>query len=144
MVETLTRLIVVPVIKDETGRVLLCKMPEDRGVFPGQWGLAGGGVEAGERIHDALRREVMEELGVSITEYRPLFFKDGLHEKTFPNGERRPIYMVFLIFECSVAGGETIRLSAEFCEHAWVDRKDLATYDLNSATRETFATLGLI
>src|SRR5215470_14313452 len=100
----ITRLIVVPVIKDESGRVLLCKMPEDRGVFPGQWGLAGGGVEPGERIHDALRREVMEELGVSIISYRPAFFKDGLHEKTFPNGERRPIYMVFLIFECCVGG----------------------------------------
>src|SRR5215471_11384309 len=118
-------------------------MPADRGVFPGQWGLAGGGVEPGERIHDALRREVMEELGVSIISYRPAFFKDGLHEKTFPNGERRPIYMVFLIFECCV-GGETVRLNAEFSEYAWVDRKDLATYDLNSATRETFATLGLI
>ena len=39
------RLIVVPVIRDAQGRLLLCKMAGDRGVFPGQWGLPGGGVD---------------------------------------------------------------------------------------------------
>ncbi|MDI5349372.1 NUDIX domain-containing protein, partial [Salmonella enterica subsp. enterica serovar Kentucky] len=40
---------------------LLCKMADNRGVFPGQWALSGGGVEPGERIEEALRREVREE-----------------------------------------------------------------------------------
>jgi nucleoside triphosphatase len=83
------RLVVVPIIKDERHRLLLCKMPPDRGVFPGQWGLPGGGLEPGECIDEALAREVSEELGVSILEARPLFFKDRLHEKTFPDGGRR-------------------------------------------------------
>jgi nucleoside triphosphatase len=59
--DTQTRLVVVPVIKDERQRVLLCKMPPDRGVFPGKWGLPGGGVEPGERIDEALAREVAED-----------------------------------------------------------------------------------
>lgn len=143
-IETSTRLIVVPIIRDERQRVLLCKMPPDRGVFPGQWGLAGGGVEPGERIHEALAREVYEELGVSIIEAKPLFFKDGLHEKTFSDGSRRQIYMVFLLFECRVAASQPISLNAEFCEYAWVEPALLASYDLNSATRDTFQSLGLL
>src|SRR5882724_4472138 len=95
-----TRLIVVPIIKDENGSVLLCKMPPDRGVFPGQWGLPGGGVEPGERIDEALKREVFEELGVSLLTATPLFFKDGLHEKTFAGEGKRLIYMIFLLYEC--------------------------------------------
>lgn len=80
---TVTRLIVVPVIKDEAGRVLLCKMPEDRGVFPGQWGLPGGGVEPGERIGEALAREVSEELGVALLESKPPFLQRWSIRKDF-------------------------------------------------------------
>jgi nucleoside triphosphatase len=139
-----TRLIVVPIIKDEQDRLLLCRMPPDRGVFPGQWGLPGGGVEPGERIHEALAREIAEELGVSIAEAKPLFFKDGLHQKTFADGSKREIYMVFLIFECRLAANQSIRLNPEFCEFAWVEANLLASYDLNSATQDTFKRLGIL
>ena len=138
-----TRLVVVPIIRDEFERVLLCKMPPDRGVFPNQWGLPGGGIEAGERMNDALAREVREELGISIFEATPLFFKDGLHEKTFLDGSKRPIYMVFLLFECRVSSTESICLNAEFCEYAWVEPARLSSYELNSATQDTFQCLGL-
>lgn len=140
----LSRLIVVPIVRDAEGRVLLCRMPADRGVFPGQWGLPGGGVEPGERIEEALAREVQEELGASLSSVTPLFFRDGTHQKTFPGGERVPVYMVFLLFECRIEPGNPIRLNDEFCDHAWVDPSRLADYDLNSATRETFAALRLM
>lgn len=55
------RTIVCPLIQND-GAYLLCKMADDRGVFPGQWALSGGGVESGERIEEALRREIREEL----------------------------------------------------------------------------------
>lgn len=139
-----SRLIVVPVVRDDDGHVLLCRMPPDRGVFPGQWGLPGGGVEPGERIHDALVREVEEELGVAVVSARPLFFKDGTHEKTVPGEGRIALYMVFLLFDCRVDSTRPIRLNDEFCEFAWVEASRLGEYDLNSATRETFAEMGLI
>ena len=142
--DTQTRLVVVPIIKDEHDHVLLCKMPPDRGVFPNQWGLPGGGVEAGERMHEALAREVKEELGVSILEAKPLFFKDGLHEKSFPDGTKRTLYMVFLLFECRISSSEGICLNPEFCEYAWVEPARLSSYDLNSSTQDTFKCLGLV
>ena len=135
---------VVPVVRDDGGRVLLCRMPPDRGVFPGQWGLPGGGVEPGESIHEALAREVREELGVSVVSAKPLFFSDGTHEKARPGRDRTLLYMVFLLFDCRIDGRQPIRLNEEFCEFAWVEPSALAEFDMNSATRETLSTLGLL
>ena len=142
--DTKTRLVVVPILRDEQERILICRMPPDRGVFPDQWGLPGGGVESGERINEALAREIAEELGVTIREARPLFFKDGLHEKTFPDGSKRAIYMVFLLYECRISSNESIHLNPEFCDYAWVEPARLSSYDLNSATQDTFKSLGLL
>jgi hypothetical protein len=52
--------------------------------------------------------------------------------------------MVFLLFECRIPATETICLNDEFCEYAWVEPVRLSSYDLNSATRETFQFLGLM
>jgi nucleoside triphosphatase len=138
-----TRLVVVPVIRDKDGAVLLCKMPGDRGVYPGQWALPGGGVEPGERLVDALRREIREELGVELASARPLFFSDLEREKTLPGGERRLLYMVFLLFDCTVESS-SIQLNDEFTEYAWVPPEQLPGYDLNAATRKTFTAMGLL
>ncbi|WP_401740313.1 NUDIX domain-containing protein [Stenotrophomonas geniculata] len=59
------RVIVCPLIQNQ-GAYLLCRMPLDRGAFPGQWALSGGGLEPDERIHmiylifdcEALNRDV--------------------------------------------------------------------------------------
>jgi nucleoside triphosphatase len=138
-----TRLIVVPIIRNAEERILLCRMALDRGVFPGQWALPGGGVEPGESLLAALEREVREELGVRVVTAAPLFFKDGMFEKTFVDGTRRPIYMVFLLFDCRIAD-EVIRLNEEFVEYAWVTPAGLAAFDLNIATVDTFRRLGLL
>lgn len=49
-------------IVDDQGRVLLIR--EGYGYY--DWDLPGGGVEVGENLDEAIRREVREECGVSI------------------------------------------------------------------------------
>ena len=138
-----TRIIVVPVIRDAEDRILLCRMAADRGVFPGQWALPGGGIEPGESLLEALEREIREELGAKLVTAEPLFFKDGVFEKTFADGTRRPIYMVFLLFDCRISD-EPLRLNEEFIDSAWAAPADLGGFDLNVATVDTFRRLGLL
>ena len=114
------RTIVCPLIQND-GCYLLCKMADDRGVFPGQWALSGGGVEPGERIEEALRREVREELG------EQLVLSD----------------MIYLIFDC-VAANREVKINEEFQAFAWVKAEDLGSYDLNIATRKTLTLKGLL
>jgi nucleoside triphosphatase len=134
---------VVGIVRNPRGEYLLCRMPDDRGVFPGEWGLPGGGVEPGETLEQALRREIREELGLELRDVEPLFFSEATYPKLFTDGRRREIHMIFLLFECRAEPGE-IRLSAEFDAAVWASPEDLASYVLNAATVGTFCRLGLL
>lgn len=138
------RVIVCPVIQNE-GEYLLCKMAADRGVFPGQWALSGGGMETGESMETALRREIREELGeeLCITEIKPWAFRDDTRMKTYPDGTTEEIYMIYLIFDC-ISSNRKITFNDEFQDIAWVSPDALKNMDLNDATRITFTQKGLI
>lgn len=138
------RIIVCPVIQNN-GKFLLCKMASDRGVFPGQWALPGGGMEPGETMETALRREIMEELGeeLNITDIRPWAFRDDTRTKTYQDGTTEEIYMIYLIFDC-ISANRKITFNEEFQEITWVSPEKLKDMDLNEATRITFTQKGLI
>ena len=118
-------------------------MAPGRGVFPGQWALPGGGVEPGEAIDDALRREVREELGVEIATFAPLLFKDAVLDKTYPDGRTAALHMVFLVYRCSLASTEIV-FNEEFTEFKWHDRRDLEATELSSLTRATLVSAGFL
>jgi len=54
------------------GRILLCHRSPDRRWYPDVWDLPGGHVELGETPTEALKRELLEELGVSVHSRHPL------------------------------------------------------------------------
>ena len=58
--------LVVGALLVRDGRVLLAHRSTAKQWYPNVWDLVGGHVEAGETPVDALRREVQEELGVTI------------------------------------------------------------------------------
>lgn len=135
------RIIVVGLVWNNEGRLLLCKMASDRGVFPGQWGLPGGGIELDETMEDALRRELGEELGIEIDTIKPAFFKDGFHDKSLPGGAKKSTYMIFLVFNCRSKSNKII-LNKEFDEYLWAERDDIKSLDLNEETKDTLARIG--
>lgn len=63
--------IAVGVVRDAEGRILISERKADC-AYAGQWEFPGGKVESGESTVQALRRELHEELGISITATRPL------------------------------------------------------------------------
>ena len=58
--------VAVGVLIDAEGRFLLTSRPVGK-VYAGYWEFPGGKLEAGETVEQALRRELQEELGITIT-----------------------------------------------------------------------------
>ncbi len=57
--------VAVGILIDSAGQFLLTSRPEGK-VYAGYWEFPGGKLEAGEDVEQALRRELQEEIGVTI------------------------------------------------------------------------------
>jgi 8-oxo-dGTP diphosphatase len=57
--------VAVGVLLQADGQFLLTSRPEGK-VYAGYWEFPGGKLEAGESVEQALRRELQEELGITI------------------------------------------------------------------------------
>ncbi|MFN6993009.1 MAG: NUDIX domain-containing protein [Aquincola tertiaricarbonis] len=62
--------VAVGVLIDADGRFLLTSRPQGK-VYAGYWEFPGGKLEAGESVEQALRRELIEELGITIGPVHP-------------------------------------------------------------------------
>lgn len=62
--------VAVGVLIDAEGRFLLTSRPDGK-VYAGYWEFPGGKLEAGETVEQALRRELHEEIGITIGAVHP-------------------------------------------------------------------------
>ena len=69
--------VAVGVLIDPDGRFLITSRPNGK-VYADHWEFPGGKVEAGETVEQALRRELHEELGITIGPAQP--WKTALHD----------------------------------------------------------------
>jgi isopentenyldiphosphate isomerase len=57
---------------NDTGDLFLQKRSMTKDLLPGKWDTSvGGHIKPGEKVEDALRREVEEELGIKVFEFQP-------------------------------------------------------------------------
>ncbi len=63
--------VMAAVIRDHAGRILIARRP-DHAHQGGLWEFPGGKLEAGESRLAGLERELLEELGISVEQARPL------------------------------------------------------------------------
>lgn len=98
------------------GRVLLIKRTIEP--FVGKWVLPGGHVEYGEKVEDALRREVLEETGLKAREIELI--------GVYSDPDRDPRYhTVSCAYFVEMDGGGKVSLNREADEYKFFDFNNL-------------------
>jgi 8-oxo-dGTP diphosphatase len=109
-------------------RVLLVKRAHEP--LKGEWSVPGGAVDVGETLEDAIRREVLEETGLSI-EVGPVV--DVLDRIRYDPDGRVRFHYVLVDFVCRAVSG-TLQSASDAEEATWAARPDLARFGVADAT----------
>jgi len=117
------------ILRDTAGRVLISERLCD-GPYNGLWEFPGGKIGAGESAADALRRELAEEIGVTVTAAQP--FMDLHHE--YPD---RTVDLEFFL----VTGWEGEPVGLEGQGIRWVASSELRATELLPADKPVIERL---
>ncbi len=127
------------VIIDSAGKFLLVR---PHGYRKQDWTLAGGGVESGETVHQAMRREIAEELGVALegvleelpVANRFIYSEDYKAKRGLDHdGQYATMFLVRLPSDARI----TLQ-AEEIAEARWFDRNDAALAFPVKKQREIF------
>ncbi len=97
-------------------KVLMIKRAEDDAIHPGIWEFAGGKIEFGEALEDALMREIREEVDLTVTVDKLLY------AATFMTHEHRQV--VVLAYACAALDAG-VMLSFEHQDYLWADEAQM-------------------
>jgi 8-oxo-dGTP pyrophosphatase MutT (NUDIX family) len=139
------------IILSSDGKLLMGKKdPKKGGVFPNAWHIPGGGIDAGESVEDAARREGFEESGIDLSTATliPLpFIGHGESPKTLPTGEKVWCNMTFNRFEVRLdkpADEVVLHPTDDLVELRWFDAAELEEVEQIPGGREFFEQAGYI
>lgn len=107
------------IITDGNDNFLLQKRVDD-----GMWALHGGSIELNESAEDAMKREVKEELGLNITNYKLLNVYSGKeYYHIYPNKDE--VSCIDIVY-VSIYDGSSITLQeSEVSEVRWFNYHEL-------------------
>jgi 8-oxo-dGTP diphosphatase len=122
--------VVAAAIRDDRGRLLLQQALPGK-PHAGQWEFPGGKVESGEHPRFALRREVLEELGLTLAEsaMRPAGFADDSGAPA----------IVLILYECPLWEGDPRPLEGQ--AWGWFTAREAAELPLPAIDRALLAGL---
>jgi 8-oxo-dGTP pyrophosphatase MutT (NUDIX family) len=107
------------ILRDEKGRILLQLRADD-----GYWGLAGGVLEIGETWEKCVRRELLEETGLTAGDLQLVgIYTDPRYDIVYPNGDA--VQQFTVCFTGVVSGGEMRLDSAESVALQWFESDQL-------------------
>jgi 8-oxo-dGTP pyrophosphatase MutT (NUDIX family) len=111
---------VIAFIENPCGKILM----QQRRYPYGKWGLPGGLMELGESTQETLRREILEETGLSIGELKLFGVYSGKNYLCIAeNGDE--FYVVTTVYTTSDYCGEVSVADNESLSFEWVDIHNL-------------------
>jgi nucleoside triphosphatase len=96
----------------------------------GRYVVPGGHIELGERMEDALRREVMEETNLQIFGIKFLIFQEFIFDPVF----WKPGHYIFLDFTC-ITDSTDVVLNEEAQSYIWIHPQLALNLPLDPYTR---------
>lgn len=115
------------------GRVLLVRHEKEGRSY---WLLPGGGVEEGEQLEDAVRREFAEECGLTPTVvHGPIALAETIPPLETAGG-RHILHMIFAIDTMPHEVEQLVSADEAVLGHAFVDRARLHELDLRPPIHE--------
>lgn len=120
------------VIFNPDGKVLLCKSHK----WNHKYVIPGGHIELGEKMEDALRREVLEETGLHIYDIKLI----SLIESIYSNAFHEKKHFIFIDYTCKTDSSD-VQLNEEADAYEWVDLEEIENYDLGGFVKELLLKL---
>lgn len=121
------------VIVNDEGKIFLAKRGKDVREHAGMWETPGGEVEFGETMGEALKREIMEELGVEIEVGEML---DVVELIDTESGS----HTVSSAFVCKIISGTPNIMEPHKCEEiGWFTWKEMEKLSLSPYTLQDLA-----
>jgi 8-oxo-dGTP diphosphatase len=112
------------VLTNADASVFIVKRPPHKSL-PGFWEFPGGKIEEGETPQAALKRELKEELGLSVEEKDLIPF-------SFVSMPYDTFHLVMLVFTCHTWQGH-IQLLENQGQYNWVSPEDMVHYTMPKA-----------
>jgi 8-oxo-dGTP diphosphatase len=110
------------------GKVLLIRRASEP--LKGEWSIPGGLVELGEKLLDAVRREVLEETGLEVEPGDVLELFDSIWKDA---DGRCQYHYVLVDYLCHVTGGE-LQADTDVSDASWANPRELQTFHLRPTT----------
>ena len=111
--------------------VLMARRNQEPG--RGQWSLPGGGVELGESLLDALRRELLEEISIKVD----IGGLIGVFDRVIRDRENRVRYHYVLVdFWGWITSGQP-RPGSDISELRFVPLEELDLFEISKELKET-------
>lgn len=112
-------------VVNQKGQLLALKRAVGDDFRAGCWDMPGGRFEEGEEVFAAIRREIMEEAGLTAHNLRPLHIGSGYnHANDLLSGK----ITIALCYVCRNWSGE-VTISNEHTEYQWLDPEEFMTYN---------------
>ena len=108
-------------------QVLLVRRGKEPGM--GLWSIPGGGVRLGERLEEAVRREMREETGLRVRPVRPIH----VVERILPDELGIRYHYIIIDYACRVEGGD-LTAASDAQEARWFAPGELSGLGLSEET----------